>query len=255
MIKNVFIERMYINKIREYVSNLPENQFIRKTSYENLFYIGEFVEYNFIFAEKNIKVCINGKDDVRVYFDDRLVSITNTTIKENDLYVTNIPDESYDFLKSLANTEFNKLIKKGKISRLHGNNFVAYRKHAVEEITNSLIQEISSCLIIVSIFNKFTEENDVLSKRIELLKQREYITNCIKSEGKEDKYPEVSCTIDLNGVKLSYKYLDVPQRTFTRYTEGYVRRGHTRKYKSGKETYIPQTTCKSRIPVGMTVRG
>lgn len=198
--------------------------------------------------------------------EDLLIEVVNG----QDVYVTEsgIPLGYYEGETGdcLLNMEY----VEEETNKLFDNSFKPYKKFAFNIDTKKVVQirgtlfnnikEITinkikvACKIIID-FNKKVQNNDILSKRINILKTRKHIDKCLIADGKDKKYSKCLCTIDLDGVKLTYEYIDAPERVYKRYTESWIRRGHTRKYKSGKIAYVKESECKSRITVGEKLRG
>lgn len=106
------------------------------------------------------------------------------------------------------------------------------------------LRNISS-ILLSSLINTFTcleklMTDDDSALRLNIIRERKFVSNKINecNPEKAKKYLKTNTSIKIDGVKFSYTYLDLPQRTYNRYTKGWKVRGHFRRYKDGRTVYI-----------------
>lgn len=232
---NIILEEEKINEMGRIFGN-------SLLDIEVLNYIGENVIYSFQSIDNRIvHIAEVDNNEITIYH--------NTLNKEIGKIIINEYDESEIDINVNINKDFvsetlNELIK--KINKINLN-LNLYKTQVKLKLIETLQERCKSILKNILLFNKIVKNDDIMAERIKIIKDRVTISNIIENNDTNgNKYNTCKTTINLNNIKISYEYLDIPQKTYNRYLEGWSRRGHTRKYKSGKEIYIRQTTCKAK---------
>lgn len=203
---------------------------------EMLNYIGENVIYSFQSTDNRI---IHVAE-----VDNNEIIIYHNSNKEMGKININEDEFKTSINKNFVSEALNELVKINKINLKKSN---LYKIQVKPKLIKTLQENATSMLKTILLFNKIVKNDDVMAERVKIIKDRVSISNIIENNDIDgNKYTTCKTTINLNNIKISYEYLDIPQKTYNRYLEGWSRRGHTRKYKSGKEVYIKQTTCKAK---------